>query len=370
MTEPYEQDENIIVSKLHFKFIRNFLKIFILLIGSLCGVLLLFSFLITVDDTVESSGIVLPKSEFIIKSKVNGIVSNIYVDDGSYVKKNDTMVVFNNTADVVELQRIERDLFIKEKLAQKAKFDLILSNGELQTKEKLASLDLSNKKLELQEDTLLKKIDGLISNGIVPFETQVKQLSVKKAELFLGQINEQKMRNELNKYDLGILENEIEKLIASKKLLEENIKKSIVLAPTEGVVFLSDKRKILGSFFSEGQILFELVDINKGWMLKLMTSDKDIPFVKEDQKVKVYFNSFPYMKYKIFSGCVKKVISSPESQEFKYTVYVDSLDINSLKKRSTFFHLKKGMIADCKIFKESKILIEYAIDKFLDKSSI
>lgn len=324
----YEKEESIIISSLYFKFIRNFIRIFILIFGTFVIVLIIFSFIIVVDDTIESSGIVLPKSEFIIKSQVNGIVSNIFVEDGSYVEENDTLVIFNDAVDLIELKKVERDLFIKKELAEKVKYDLLLSHRELQTKQELGKLELESKKLEVHEDTLLKKIDGLISNGIIPFETQFKLLSVKKAELYLKQIDEQKSRIELNKYDLSVLENEIEKLLANKKLLEENIKRSVVLAPSAGVVFLSDRRKILGSFFSEGQILFELVDIRKGWRLKLIISDKDIPYVKEGQKVKVYFNAFPYMKYKIFSGCVEKVISSPESQEIKYTVYVDLIDIN------------------------------------------
>jgi len=227
-----------------------------------------------------------------IKSPYDGNLINVYVDEGDFVNKGDYLIKMDDSINKIELKTL---------------------------KERLSNLQ-DNYLMQLK---IIEKLELLFSEGAIP------EISLLKEQKELKNIN----------LDIKIIEGKINQqtIVLSKS----NIK-----SPTNGTVSsvnVTDN----GYKTLKGEELLKIIPDNK-LEAKLLITNRDIGFIKEDMDVKIKLDSHPYTQFGYLKGIVKSIgpmtiaennVTSPS--QTRYPVYV-LLNNQYLEKKGKKFSFRSG----------------------------
>jgi multidrug resistance efflux pump len=160
---------------------------------------------------------------------------------------------------------------------------------------------------------------------------------------------------------------EIEKLkmrlVALKGDLENSQQNLLsVRAPYDGVVISLGQRNA-GSVVQNGQELCQLAPTNAKPRARLTLSEAGLPKLAIGQRVRFFFDAFPYQRYGAVSAKLDWIspsaVSSPEGPHF---VALASLDPTDGPARKRALPLRVGMAGQARIMVGQRTLIEYAFE--------
>jgi len=161
---------------------------------------------------------------------------------------------------------------------------------------------------------------------------------------------------------------EIEKLkmrVESLKSDLENTSKSVltVNSPYDAVVISMDQRTV-GGIVQQGQVLCQLSPLDAKPRAKIMLNEAGLPKLAIGQKVRFFFEAFPYQRYGAIDGKMDWIspaaVTSPDGAHF---VASASLDRTTIPMRSgQGAPLRVGMRGDAHVVVGHRTLIEYAFE--------
>lgn len=295
------------------------------------------------DQVLEASGTIESK-EITISSKVAGEVKKLLVDEGTQVKQNDTLIIIDNEAYLIQLKQAEASRLISESqlelLKNGARKEDIVQAEELLKQSKSNYLQAENDKKRMEELFVAKSIS----------KRQLEEIST-KYEVALAQYNSakenlMKIKNFARPEELKQAEARYKQSLANEELVRKNIRDCYIISPKDGFV--------VKSFVEEGEnvnlltSLVKLADLSTV-ELSIYMSEKQLGKIKLGQKAEIFVDAFPG---KAFEGIVGFI--SPEAEftpkniqtkdERTKLVFEVEIKISNSK-----HELKTGMPADAKI---------------------
>lgn len=338
------------------------LSVFFLFALFLSTIVLVFG---KMSEKVEGYGVISPEDEKIISSSVSGIISTLYVKEGDMIEKGKE--IFKLKDDILYAQKeIAEAEFLKateEYLEARRELDYFEnSKAEIErAKEALirASINLEKAKRELE----LKK--ELHKEGI----TSLKELTDAELEV---EVKESEKKSCLQDLRLLLLKKEMERALAKSKLeraenalkiakeqLElsrKRVAESVFRAPLTGIILEIKKKE--GEFVSEGERIGKMVSLDD-LAFEINLPQEKISKLRDGQESKVFLDAFPFRKYKIFEGKIKRISPSAEiiggKLFFKAKISLKENWIDMGKKQRVY--LKPGMSGKAKVIVEKDITL-------------
>jgi multidrug efflux pump subunit AcrA (membrane-fusion protein) len=160
---------------------------------------------------------------------------------------------------------------------------------------------------------------------------------------------------------------EIEKIklrLAALKSDLENSQQNLlsIRAPYDAVVVSLAQRNI-GSVVQNGQELCQLARKDAKPHARLMLNEPGLPKLAVGQRVRFFFEAFPYQRYGAVDAKLDwispSVVSSPEGPHFVALASLDSATIPANRKP---LPLRVGMRGEARIIVGQRTLIEYAFE--------
>jgi multidrug resistance efflux pump len=193
-----------------------------------------------------------------------------------------------------------------------------------------------------------------------------KDLSI--AQRTLQQVNLERQRMEMDRSrQRGQDVSEIEKLkyrLAGLKRDLENAEQNLLTlrAPYDAVV-ISLAQRTPGSVVQNGQELCHLARLEAKPRARLLLTESGLPKLSVGQRVRFFFDAFPYQRYGTINANLDwispSVVSSPEGPRF---VALASIDEADAAKRPKPLPVRVGMRGQARIKVGSRTMMEYAFE--------
>lgn len=323
-----------------------------------------------IDIVITARGIVIPDGEAkIIQPLETGIIKNILVKEGDFVKQGQLLILIDTMATDAKLESIKKNLkqskteaerleaggvgktFKSDDIMQNYLYNesVVAINSSIEAK-KQAIVQI-NKQIDSSQaqkrdyqsqlisakdrlNRLLNVSDIVAYNNIQDAKDKVKTLEesliqseaeIKKFEAQKREINSEiaKLNSEFKAQNLSQLsetKKRIKELEANKNEIEfSNINQKIT-SPVDGFV---DKLYIhtLGGVVTPAQELIALTPYDMPVLIKATVLNKDIGFIRPDMPVSLKIDTFDFQKYGILKGKVKLVSKNSIEDEKLGPVY-------------------------------------------------
>jgi membrane fusion protein len=352
-----------------------------LLIGAFLTALLL-ALIMRLPETVRCPFILVPATGADpIQAPHQGIISRVSVTEGQTVNKGAELFVLRSDeihALDTERRTLSEDLQNKEE-------GLLRSDTayKAQLKIKLAEIDQAKSEVNFRENhvrtsrDLLTRMEKLAKDGGISevdlIKTRLdlagseKDLSIAQRTLQQTDLDRERMETEHAKLR-SEQASEIQKLklrVAALKGDLENTQQNLltVRSPYDGMVISLDQRTV-GSVIQQGQMLCQLAQQNTKLRARLLFGESGFPKLAVAQRVRYFFEAFPYQRYGAVGGTLDwispSVISSSEGPRF---VGLGSLEKTSMPAgHGQSFPLRVGMKGEAHIIVGGRTMIQYAFE--------
>ncbi|HME87658.1 MAG TPA: HlyD family efflux transporter periplasmic adaptor subunit [Chthoniobacterales bacterium] len=343
---------------------------------------LLFAIAVRLPEAVHCPFILVPATGADpIQAAHPGVISRISVSEGQTVNKGDELFVLRSdeihNLDT-ELRTLMEDLRAKENGLARTE-----SAYQAQLNIKLAEIEQAKSEVKFRENhtktsrDLVIRMEKLAKEGGISeleliklrLESAGSEKDLSVAQRTLQQTNLERERMEMDHAKLrGEQAAEIEKLkvrTAALKADLENAQQNLltVRSPYDGVVISLD-RPTVGSVVQQGQVLCQLAQRNAALRARLVLKEAGLPKLAVAQKVRYFFEAFPYQRYGALNGKLDWIspsaISSSDGPRFIALASLEKTAIPGGKGQS--LPLGVGMKGEAHIIVGGRTLIEYAFE--------
>lgn len=380
-----------------------------------------------VDIVVSARGMVIADGESkIVQPLDTGVISNILVKEGDFVKKGQVLMEIDPATTEPELESVQKNLkdtlleigrlkatasgdnfstdteesetaviqqslynssiAAKQNQIEVKKLELLKIQDELNTSKSELSTKQQILDSTLDKEKRMKNVIDIIAyddyqnvvNEVKTLKTDVSKLNYKISEL-----NSQKIQTlkEINAIEEEFKAANLEKLADKTKVANE------LQANAEQIIFRNTKQKItspcdgyvdklfvhtLGGVVTPAQELFAITPSETPILVKATVLNQDIGFVKENMPVSIKIDTFNFQKYGLIDGEVKTVSKNSiidENLGPVYEVYITPLN-HSLTVEGKEEEIRTGMSLTAEINVGKRRIIEffiYPLIKYLDE---
>jgi multidrug resistance efflux pump len=351
------------------------------LLIAMFAVALLVSILVRLPETVSCPFILVPAGGADpIQSPRMAVVNRVCVSEGQTVAAGDPLFILRS--DEIrdwgtQLRTLSADLRTHEEGLAKA--DAAYAS---QLEIKTAEISQAESEVKFREKhaassrELLARMEKLTKNGgislveVIQYRLQAaeseKDLSVAQRTLQQVHLEHQQMETEHSRlHDENVAE--IEKLKMRLGALKGDLENSqqnllSVRAPYAGVVISLTNRNA-GSVVQMGQELCQMAATDAKPRGRLLLSEAGLPKLAIGQRVRFFFDAFPYQRYGVVNATLDWIspsaVSSPEGAHF---VALASLEQAELAARRRPLPLRVGMGGEARIVVGQRTIMEYAFE--------
>jgi membrane fusion protein len=330
-------------------------------------------------ETVSAAFVLVPQNGADpIQSSRLAVVSSVKVSEGETVKSGQELFVLRSdeirglstqaNGLTEDLHTHEQGL-IKADAAYASQLDIKLaeiSNAESEVKFREKHVATSRELVQRME--MLSESGGISAVELIKLRLDLagseKDFSVAQRTVKQVLLDRQRMEAEHTRLrDEQVAE--IEKLkfrVAALKSDLENSELNMlsVRAPYDGVV-ISLAQRNAGSVVQNGQELCQLARVDAKPHARLLLSESGLPKLAVGQKVRLFFDAFPYQRYGAVDAALTWISpSAVSSSEGSHFVSLASLDEN--KKPKSKVQPRVGMRGEARIVVGRRTLIEYAFE--------
>ncbi len=345
---------DIIEKTTEYHLLKNTVKsqlIYISIILSLIIVFILLPF-IYVDITVQADGMIRPKSEKTeIKPITSGIVSGIFVKEGQFINKGDTLLNLQNdkitsSIDYTNFQISQNKNFISDikvllNATEKENLNLRTANYQQSYAEYQQKInDLENRFEKAQKE--VKRNTTLFNKGVISGkEYDDLKYSLRITENELKTFTESIQKSRQN--DLVSKQNELKQLLAQEKQLMQEKHNFVITAPISGTLEQFTGIYKASNIYT-GQTI-AVISPRSEKIAELYVHPSDIGYLSKGSDANIQVNSFNYNDWGMLKGKITEIsndyIISSEQAFFRVRC---KLNKSTLKlKNGVEGELKKGM---------------------------
>ena len=316
-----------------------------------------------------------------IQSPQQAVINRVVVEEGQPVKAGEELFVLRsdeiggwNTQfrTLTEDLRTKQESLNRNESAYAAQLgikraEIEQAKSEIKFREKHTQ---TNRELVMRMEKLAKH-EGPSEVDLIKlkFDLAGSEKDLSLAERTLQQITLDRERMETeHARQRGEEQADVEKLkvrIGALKKDLENAQHNLltVRSPFEGVVISMDQRTA-GSFVQQGQVLCQLAPKGSKPRARMTLTEAGLPRLAVAQRVRYFFEAFPYQRYGTVTGKVDWIspstVTTTEGSRF---VALGSLDRYEMPSRTgQALPLRVGMKGDAHIIVGGRTLIEYAFE--------
>jgi multidrug efflux pump subunit AcrA (membrane-fusion protein) len=315
-----------------------------------------------------------------IQSPYVAVVSRVAVNEGDSVKQGaDLFVLRSDEIRGLDTQyrTLTEDLRTREESLVKSD-----SAYTAQVQIKDAEINQAESEVKFRERhavtsrELVERMEKLSKNGGI---SQVELLHLRLdlaasekdwsvAQRTLQQVTLERQRMEMDHsrqrgQDVTEIENTKYRLAALKADLENSDKNMLTLRAPYDAVVISVAQRSPGTVVQHGQELCQLARIDAQPRARLSLSEAGLPKLAIGQRVRFFFDAFPYQRYGAVSAKLDWIspsaVGSAEGPRF---VGLASLDTTENARRGKPLALRVGMRGEARIITGHRTLIEYAFE--------
>lgn len=249
--------------------------------------------------TLKSPGEAFTNRKVIIKSEVEGVIKNIFIEEGQHVKEGDLLVELDDRRYRLELEQVQAD-----RLSRLS--ELLLEEQFAGTEEDAGEPEKEKIQKAKKE---YEKAQELYGKGMIS-ENEYEEI-YRKYELALIESGERKQ--EVRSASKGLTQAEI-----AVKKAQMNLEKTEIRAPFSGII--TDIQVSPQEHITAGRDLFMLVNISR-IQVHAKVLESEIGKMKVGREVDLKFSAYPG---RVFKGNVKAIspIINPEDKTCKVIVDV------------------------------------------------
>jgi len=343
---------------------------------------LLIAIVMRLPETVRCPFILVPATGADpIQAPHQGTISRVSIGEGQVVKKGAELFVLRSDeirSWDTQLRMLAEDLRIKEESLNRSE-----TAYKAQLKIKMEEVEQAKSEVTFRENhaktshDLVKRMEKLTEKGgmseveLVKLRLDLagseKDLSVAQRTVHQNNLDRERMETEHARLR-GEDQAEIEKLklrIAALKADLENSQQNLltVRSPYEAVVISLDQRTV-GSVVQQGQMLCQLAPRDAKLRARLLLNETGLPKLAVAQKVRYFFEAFPYQRYGAVNGKLDWISPSAViSGDGGRFVALASLDRTTIAGGAAkLLPLRVGMKGEAHIIVGRRTLIEYAFE--------
>ena len=343
---------------------------------------LLIGFVVRLPETVRCRFVLIPATGADpIQSPRQAVISHVAVDEGQLVKKGDELFVLRS--DEIrgwdtQLRTLSEDLHTREEgltrneaayasqlEIKKAEIEQAKSEVKFRENHAATSRDLVTRMEKLAKQGGESEVD-LIKLKL-DLAGSEKDWSVAQRTLQQVNLDRERMETE-HARQRGEQQAEIEKLkmhISALKADLENAKGNLltIRSPYEGVITSLDYRTI-GSVVPQGQVLCQLAPKDVKLKARMTLNDAGLARLAVAQRVRYFFEAFPYQRYGTVTGKLDWVSpSAVTTTDGAHFIALGSLDRYEISPRAgNPLPLRVGMQGEARIIVGGRTLIQYAFE--------
>jgi adhesin transport system membrane fusion protein len=382
---------------------RKNTKILFFVFSLFAFTLSLWMFLFNIDIISNAEGQVIPAGEVkTIQHLEGGIIDQILIQESDIVKKDDPLVILAATASEVDVDeaQVQIDAKIIESIRLEAEindFGVPIFSDELVNNRP----DLVNKSLELfisrkeKLEGAIKEVTAAVVQHQTAIDILLKQTQMSEQLLQEGIITEFSHLNllkELNaakgalevameekdnltkkfiedaRNDRQIAQREISELNETMKALKDNLDRTVITAPVDGVVknlfFVT-----IGGVIRPGEAILDIVPTKDNLIVEARLQESDIGFVKPGQSAVVKLSSADAVNFGQIEGIVERISPDTEQDENDnrivfYNIFVE-LDQNYFESKEKIYYLVPGVKVTASIQIGERTLANYLLSPFI-----
>jgi multidrug efflux pump subunit AcrA (membrane-fusion protein) len=343
---------------------------------------LLAAVVVRLPETVSCPFVLVPATGADpIQSPRQAIISHVAVDEGEAVKTGQELFVMRSdeirgwdtqfrtlTEDLRTKQQSLAD-YDKAYAAQlgikRAEIEQAKSEVKFRENHAKASRDLATRMEKLSTQGGFSQVDLLKLK--LDLAASEKDFSVAQRTLQQVDLDRERMETDHDRQH-GEQQSEIEQLkmrIGALKTDLENAHQNLltVRSPYEGVVISMDQRTV-GSFVQQGQVLCQLAPKDAKPRSRMTLSEAGLPKLAVAQRVRYFFEAFPYQRYGTIPGKLEWISpSTVTTTDGSHFVALGSLDRYEISPGAgRVLSLRVGMRGQAHIIVGGRTLIEYAFE--------
>ena len=382
---------------------RKNTQIFFIIFSTFAFMSILWMFLFNIDIISNAEGQVIPAGDVkTIQHLEGGIIDQILVKESDTVKEGDSLVILAATASEVDVD--EAQVVIDSKIIQSIRLEAEINNFDVPVfPDELVNSrqELVNKSMELflsRKDKLEGDINEVVA-AIVQHQTAIdiliKQTDMSQQLLDEGIITEFAHLNLLKELNAAkgtleaaleerdnltkefiedarnqrqIAQREISELNETMKVLKDNLDRTVITAPVDGVVknlfFVT-----IGGVIRPGEAILDIVPTRDNLIVEARLQESDIGFVKPGQSAVVKLSSSDAVNFGQINGIVDRISPDTEQDENDnrivfYKIFVE-LDQNYFESKEKIYYLVPGVKVTASIQIGERTLANYLLSPFL-----
>ena len=363
----------------------------------------LWMFLFNIDIISNAEGQVIPAGDVkTIQHLEGGIIDQILVKESDIVKMDDPLVILAATASEVDVDETQVQIDAKkiESIRLEAEinnfdvpiFDDSLVNDRPELVNKSLELFVSRKN-KLEGD--IKKVSAEIAQHQTAIDILIKQTEMSEQLLVEGIITEfahYDLLKELNaakgaletsleekenitkqfvesaRNARQVAQREISELNETIRALKDNLERTVITAPVDGVVknlfFVT-----IGGVIRPGEAILDIVPTKDNLIVEARLQESDIGFVKPGQSAVVKLSSADAVNFGQIEGIVDRISPDTEQDENDnrivfYNIFVE-LDQNYFESKEKIYYLVPGVKVTASIQIGERTLANYLLSPFI-----
>ena len=350
-----------------------------LLLGFLCCVLLLSIFL-KLPETVRCPFVLVPATGAdSIQSPRQGTIVKAVTEGQKVSKGTELFVLRSDEVRGWETQSLTMAQELKSKKESLAQFDAAY---EAQHKIKEEEVEQARSEVGFRENhtrtsrDLVNRMEKLAKQGgeseveFIKLQLDLagseKDLSVAQRTLQQAALDQHRIETE-HARQRQEMATEIEttetKLTALKGDLENATDNLLTIRSPYDAVVVSTEKNDVGSVVAQGAVLCQLSTQDTKTRARLTLNEAGLPKLAGSQKIRYFFDAFPYQRYGAVTGTLDWIspsaVTGPEGPHF---VALASLDKTAIVLRQKTLPLRVGMRGEAHIVVGERSPIEYVLE--------
>ena len=333
------------------KWVKRFVRL------AIVGAALAALFLYHTELTVSGPFTVLPVHNADVRAEVEGIIQQVYVDEGDRVRKGDVIARLSDRDLQAELRKTKAEIDEKE-----ARLNL-LKAGTRREEMELARTARAKAKQELKYATNLLKADrALYADRLIPkrqFEETEEQVAVRTKELQEAEDKLKLLRAGSRRQEIEATAAELRRLQAQEHYIEQQLRLLTIVSPIEGIVTTHKLKDRVGEAISKGDLITK-VHAMQTLTVEIAVPEKEIADVKLDQKVVLKARAYPQKKLEGRVTSIAPIASetdeaAPGERTVRVTTQVDNPGLL----------LKPEMTGHAKVYCDKQRLIDIMMRRLI-----
>ncbi|MCI0658360.1 MAG: efflux RND transporter periplasmic adaptor subunit, partial [Acidobacteria bacterium] len=312
-------------------------------------------FLGRMDLRVSGEFTVLPVQNADIRAEVEGIVEQVFVEEGSKVNRGDPIALLSDRDYRAELRMLEAEIAEKQ-----ARYRMLQAGPRAEEVQlAITSVEKAGERLAYSRAQLdrLRKLfaERLLSED--KLEEGEEQVSIRQKDLEEAQGRLQVLEAGSRPEEVEAIGAEIARLTANRSYVQEELESVNVVSPLSGIITTPKLKEIVGRQVKKGDLIAKVHALDTV-TAEIAVPEREISDVKVGQKVFLRARALPGVNFTGTVASIAPTVVVPGEGQIERTVTVSTILDNST------LQLKSEMTGNAKILCSRQRLIDLVTRRF------